>query len=294
MLKRIAIVGVGLIGASVALALKKANAVETIVGIDSDPVSLQQAAACNAIDISGTITDIGNADVILLAIPVRQIAKTLAGLLPNLGANTIVIDTGSTKQDVTAAAIAALGSRVRQFVPCHPIAGGEIHGPLAADAELFVGKNVVITPLAENSLKTIQEVREIWQTTGANIVEMSAATHDEVFAAVSHLPHLLAFVLVDELASRQNARMLFEHAASGFRDFTRIAGSSPEMWRDVAINNRAALMVELDAFLKSATRLRDLVGDSNEQEIFAMMRRAQEARAHWLAGNLDQFNDKSA
>jgi len=208
-----------------------------------------------------------------------------------LAAHTIVIDVGSTKADVIVAARVALGKRLGQFIPCHPISGREHHGPLAAEASLFQGKKVVITPLVENSDANLQVVRALWRLTGANVVEMTASTHDAVFAAVSHLPHMLAFALVDEFASRSNAKTLFEHAASGFRDFTRIASSSPEMWRDVALNNRAALLAELDAFLVKTAALRQAVAESDDTALLALMQRAQTARGQWLSGQLDQFND---
>ncbi len=301
MLNRIAIIGIGLIGASFGLALKRAGAAATIaattntathtVGIDRDTASLNEAKTIGAIDTAGTIADIANADLVMLAIPVRQIEATLSAMLPYLQPRTIIIDTGSTKQDVVAAARATLGARIGQFVPCHPIAGRERHGPSAAEVALFEGKNIVLTPLPENSAATLASVREVWCATGATVTEMSAATHDAVFAAVSHLPHMLAFALVDELASRPNAKLLFEHAASGFRDFTRIASSSPEMWRDIARNNRDALLAEMDRYLQHATTLRELIATSDAAALEAFMQRAQDARGYWLSRQFDQFND---
>jgi prephenate dehydrogenase len=287
----ITLIGTGLIGASIVLALKKANAAIHVVGVDRDTDTLRDAKSSGAIDAIGTLDDIAQADVVIVAIPVRQMPTLFDSLLPHLQANTIIIDVGSTKQDVIAAARTALGAKVSQFVPCHPIAGRERHGPLAAEADLFVGKNIVVTPLAENAASTLQVVRDLWALTGATIVEMSPAAHDAVFAAVSHLPHMLAFALVDELASRPNAKTLFEHAASGFRDFTRIASSSPEMWRDVALNNRTALLAELDAYLAKATDLRNALHDNDEANLFALMQRAQTAREQWLSKQFEQFND---
>lgn len=294
MLNRVVIIGVGLIGTSFALALKRVHTGVCVAGIDTNATSIAQAIGCGAIDRTGTLADVAEADLVLLAIPVRQMAATFASLLPLLDEQTILIDVGSTKQDVISAARATLGDRIARFVPCHPIAGRERHGPLASEATLFTGKNLVITRLAENSYGIVQTVADIWRELGANVVEMSAETHDAVFAAVSHLPHMLAYVLVDELASRPNARTLFENAASGFRDFTRIAGSSPEMWRDIALNNRAALLLELDAYLANATHLRNLLAASNETELFALMARAQDARERWMSGRFEQFHDNTA
>ncbi len=294
MLNKVVIVGVGLIGAAFALALKRGNGARTVIGIDRDAATLAQALACGAIDRQGSMADANDADLVVLAVPVRQMGNALLALRPFIAAHTLIIDVGSTKQDVCAAARAALDVCAGQFVPCHPIAGGERHGPLAAHAEMFVGKNVVMTPLAENFASNIQAVADIWRQLGAHVIIMTAAAHDAVFAAVSHLPHMLAFALVDELASRPNARVFFEHAASGFRDFTRIASSSPEMWRDVALNNRDALLTELDAFLARAARLRQSLAEANDAELFAMMQRAQQARAQWLTGQLDHFRDDAA
>jgi prephenate dehydrogenase len=290
-LKNIVLIGTGLIGASITLALKSVNAALTVTGIDRDAVAVNDAIARGAIDLAGSLNDIAGADLVIIAIPVRQMPSLFTAIAPQLALHTVVIDVGSTKADVIAAARAALGEKCGQFVPCHPIAGREHHGPLAAEVALFQGKNIVITPLAENADATLQIVRALWRQTGANVIEMTAAAHDAVFAAVSHLPHMLAFALVDELASRPNAKTLFEHAASGFRDFSRIASSSPEMWRDVALNNRAALLSELDAYLAKATALRNALQDNDEAALFALMQRAQTARGHWLLGQFDQFND---
>lgn len=291
MLRRVAIVGVGLIGSSFALAAKRSNPALSIIGLDKCAASLGQAQGRGAIDRAGTLDQAGSADLILLAIPVRQMAAALESLAPRLADHTVIIDAGSTKQDVMDVARTTLGRRAGQFVATHPIAGRERHGPMAADVSLFQGKNVVLCASLANNAAAIRIAREAWQLVGATVVEMAAAAHDSVFAAVSHLPHMLAFALVDELASRPNAKLLFEHAASGFRDFTRIASSSPEMWRDIALNNRSALLAELDAYLGKANALRDLLATGDEAGLFALMLRAQNARERWLSGQLDQFND---
>ncbi len=284
MLKTIAIVGVGLIGTSYALASRRTHPDVTILGIDQSATYLQEAKDRLAIDRVATMEEAAAADLILLAVPVRQMPALLQSLARSLGEQSVIVDAGSTKQDVIAAAKAALGARAGQFVSCHPIAGRERHGPTAADATLFDGKNVVICPQPENSPETLDRARAAWTSVGARVVEMPAATHDAVFAAVSHLPHMLAFSLVEELASRANASLLFEHAASGFRDFTRIASSSPEMWRDVAMNNRAALLAELDAYTAKVTQLRALIANGDAAALQAFLTRAQSAREQWLSG----------
>ncbi|MFM7294307.1 MAG: prephenate dehydrogenase [Burkholderiales bacterium] len=294
MLKQVVIVGAGLIGTSFALALKRRHPSLSIRAIDSREECVAQAVSRGAMDSACSYVQAGAADVVLFAIPVRQIGAALAAIAPHLAAHTAVIDAGSTKQDVIAAARLSLGHRFPQFVACHPIAGRERHGPLAADATLFDGKKVVLCRSRENSDATVETARLAWQAVGASIVEMAAATHDAVFASVSHLPHMLAFALVDELAARPNAKLLFEHAASGFRDFTRIASSSPEMWRDVAMSNREALLSELDAYLLRVAALRNMLQANDGEAIHALMQRAQSAREHWLSGQFDQFNQEDA
>ena len=288
---KFAIFGTGLIGTSIALALKRAQPKAFVVGFDSHAASLDIAKSRGAIDGIGSPADLSSADVVILAIPVRQMPSLLSQLVSHVKPDAVVLDVGSTKQDVIAAARIAMGEKIAQFVPCHPIAGREQHGPAAADASLFDGKNVIITPLPENSDATLNRVRTLWTSIGMHVIDMTAANHDAVFAAVSHLPHLLAFALVDEMASRANAKTLFAHAASGFRDFTRIASSSPEMWRDVALNNRTALLAELDAFLTRASGMREALAQTDETALFELMQRAQTARGHWLSGNLEHFND---
>ena len=293
-LNKIAIVGVGLIGGSVALAMRAAQPDVRLIGVDRDDANLDAALRRGVVDEAVELADIGDVDLVLLAVPVRQMPALLLQLGRQLAAETIITDASSTKQSVIAEARAGLGSRIGQFVPGHPIAGREHSGVAAAASELFDGKNVVLTPLEENSAAAVELVRSLWRACGANVMEMSAAEHDAVFAAVSHLPHLLAFALVDELAGRPNAKSLFSFAASGFRDFTRIASSSPEMWRDIALDNRAALVREFDHYLSRAQALRDAVARGDAGEIEALMARAREARNHWLAGQFDYFKDESA
>jgi prephenate dehydrogenase len=293
--KRLVIIGVGLIGGSFALAQKREGVVGEVIGVDRNRAALDDALRLKVIDVAASISDaLKGADLVLLAVPVGQMAAALTLVERDIEANAIIMDCGSTKQDVIAAARLTLGKKISQFVPAHPIAGREISGVGSADAMLFDGKNVVITPQMENSAETISRVEEAWRACGANVVTMTAAAHDAVFAAVSHLPHLLAFALVDEFAARPNAKSLFSFAASGFRDFTRIAGSSPEMWRDIALNNRDALLAEMDAYIAKTQQLRTLIANADAAELEHLMQRAREARAKWLAGELDGFRDESA
>ncbi|MFC5472724.1 prephenate dehydrogenase [Paraherbaspirillum soli] len=285
MLKKIAIFGVGLIGGSFALALKKAGAVEQIVGAGRNSATLQRARELGIIDvIASSVADaVAGADLILIAAPVAQTGAILASIQPHLQAGTIVTDAGSTKSDVVLAARAELGDKIAQFVPGHPIAGREQNGPDAALADLYVGKKVVLAPMPENAEQDVAKVAAAWQQCGAHIHRLSAQQHDAIFAAVSHLPHVLAYALVDEIANKPHAESLFQYAASGFRDFTRIAGSSPEMWRDISLANQDALLHELDAYLLQLTRLRGLLAAGDGAALEAIYGNAQRARHGWIS-----------
>lgn len=280
---KITIVGVGLIGGSFALALKKKGMVGEVVGMGRRRETLERAKTLGLIDsIADEVAEaIAGSDLVLVAAPVAQTGSLLSAIAPHLQPGTIITDAGSTKSDVVQTARAALGSKISQFIPGHPIAGREQNGPDAALADLYEGKNVILTPLPENSPVAIERVAYAWKQCGAIIHQLEVSEHDAVFAAVSHLPHLLAYALVDDIAARPNADRLFQYAASGFRDFTRIAGSSPEMWRDIALANRPALLEELDAYLAQLTTLRELLNNKNGPAMEALFSRAQHARQAW-------------
>lgn len=281
---KIALIGVGLIGGSFALSLKKARAVEHVVGLDRHSSSLKAALQLGIID---SFTDdmasaIADADLIVIATPVAQTTKILSAIYPYLQSNTIVTDVGSTKADVVLAARNSLQEKVSQFIPAHPIAGREKNGPEAAIDDLYVGKKVVITRLAENADEAVELVAQAWRLCGAIIHHLSPKEHDQVFASVSHLPHLLAYALVDDIAAKPHADRLFQYAASGFRDFTRIAGSSPEMWRDISLANRTAILEELDSYSAKLQQLRASLEASDSLALEAIYSRAQTARVNWI------------
>ncbi|MDO8463699.1 MAG: prephenate dehydrogenase/arogenate dehydrogenase family protein [Gallionella sp.] len=281
--KKIVIFGVGLIGGSFALALRKANAVGEVVGFGRSEATLQQAMQLDIIDRIGTdaAEEVGDADLILLATPVGQMAELMARIAPHLGAHTLVTDGGSTKSDVVAAAHANLGIRIAQFVPAHPIAGAEKSGAGAAQADLYQGKKVILTPLPENSPDAVARVRKAWELCGAVVSELTPQQHDAVFAAVSHLPHLLSFALVHDLAQRDNRDLLLSFAASGFRDFTRIAASSPEMWRDICLANREALLKELQIYIAELNQMSAALAAGDAVALEQTFRTARELRAGW-------------
>ena len=283
---KLVVCGVGLIGGSFALALRRAGAVERIVGIGRRREVLERACALGVIDeiAEGWADALDGADLVLLAAPVGQTDAILAAMAPHLRPGTVVTDAGSTKRDVVAALRSHLGGALADVVPAHPIAGAEKSGVEAAFAELYMGRKVVLTPLPESRPDAVHKVRAAWEACGAVVVGMTPHEHDRVFAAVSHLPHLLAFGLVDDLAGRSNAPLLFSHAASGFRDFTRIAGSHPEMWRDICVANRVALLEELDAYLVELARLRMMLVEADGDGLEAVFERARRARNAWAEG----------
>ena len=287
-LQKLVVVGVGLIGGSFALALKEGGRAARVVGVGRGRANLDAARRLGIVDAFRTLdepwtTELGDADLVLLAAPVAQYPGLLAAMAGRLGPRTIVTDAGSTKQDVIAAARAALGPDIGRFVPGHPIAGTEHSGAGAAFATLFRQRNVVLTPLPETDPAATATVAGLWEACGGRVRVLEPAAHDRVFAAVSHLPHLLAFGLVDAFAARPDADDIFRFAASGFRDFTRIAASSPEMWRDISLANRDALLAEVAAFRTQIDRLAEMIAAGDGAGLEAVFARARKARRDWEA-----------
>jgi prephenate dehydrogenase len=283
---KVVVFGVGLIGGSFALGLKTAEQVDEVVGFGRSLVTLTQALDLGIIDRVGANAgqEVADADLVLIATPVGQMPEIMARIAPYLGPQTVVTDGGSTKSDVVAVARDAFGERIAQFVPAHPIAGAENSGAAAARADLYRNKKVVITPLPENTVLNVARVRSAWEWCGALIHELTAQQHDRIFAAVSHLPHLLSFALVNDLALRDNHDQLFSYAASGFRDFTRIAASHPEMWRDICLANRVALLDELDRYRAQLDELRDALQRGDGEALEKTFALARNARRNWGEG----------
>jgi prephenate dehydrogenase len=288
---KLVIFGVGLIGGSLARALRERGEVggtRTVIGVGRTSASSERALALGVIDGAAALNDdaalrdaLAGADFALLAAPVAQTQPLLERIAPYLDADTIVTDAGSTKSNVVAAARAALGARIGQFVPGHPIAGRESSGVDAALPDLYVDRNVVLCPLPENNPDAVERVAAMWRATGALVREMPPPQHDRVFASVSHLPHVLSFALVEQILNSSDAELKFSFAAGGFRDFTRIAASSPEMWRDVCVANRVALLDELDAYTAVLARLRAAVEAADGAALEAVFTRSRMARSQW-------------
>jgi prephenate dehydrogenase len=271
---KLGVVGVGLIGGSFALALKQAKKVSQVVGVGRNPGNLKVALERGIID--SIAQDAAGCDLVLVSAPVAQFEK----IFDSLKSAALITDAGSTKRDVIAAARKALGKNVARFVPAHPIAGGEQSGAGAARADLFKGKRVIMTPLPENEDAVVREAESLWQACGAQVSRMSAEEHDAVLATVSHLPHLLAYALAHDVTKRENATRLFEIAGAGFRDFTRLASSHPEMWRDICVANKDRLLDEMSRFSKKLDEVKKLLDDpAGLEKLFA---EAREARNRWI------------
>lgn len=287
--ERVAVIGAGLIGGSFALALKSGGLCDRVTGAGRSAGNLGLALARGAIDsvAHDAAAAADGADLVFVATPVAQFPEVFEAIGKTLKPGAIVTDAGSTKRDVVAAARKALGAKLAQFVPGHPIAGAEASGVAAASADLFRGRRTVLTPLAQNPASTVETLRGLWQAIGAKVSSMSPEEHDEVFAAVSHLPHLLAYALVQEIAGRPNSAQLFGYAASGFRDFTRIASSHPEMWRDICIANRDLLLKEMERFSAQLNGVRKLLEARDAAALEKLFAGARAARGRWLNGDYE-------
>jgi len=281
---KLVVFGVGLIGGSFALALKKRRAVAHVVGVGRSRANLLAARRLGIIDeiAADAGAAVKDADLVLLAVPLGQTRAVLAQIAPHLAAHTVVSDAGSTKRDVIAAARRQLGATFARFVPAHPIAGTEKSGAEAAFAELFENRNLIVTSEPETSARALKLVTAAWKLAGMRILSMDAAKHDRMFALVSHLPHLLSFTAVGNIAGYPDAARLFQHIGGGFRDLTRIAGSSPEMWRDICIANRDPILAALDGYLSDLEAVRGMVEASDGQGLAMKFSTARNARAKWI------------
>ncbi len=283
MFDRIVICGVGLIGGSFALALKEAGLVRTVVGIGRRVETLEEARTLGLIDEIATdwAVALKGADLLLLAMPVGQMEAVMAAAAPHLEPQTLVTDAGSTKGDVFAAVYSHLQHRLATVVPAHPIAGSELSGAAAAQYGLYQNRKVVLTPLAETAPDALKLVSDLWRSCGATLHTMRPDEHDAVLASVSHLPHLLAFAYVDLVAGKTDAWRHFDFAATGFRDFTRIAGSHPEMWRDICLANKDALLAELHQYQDKLNSLTTALQNSDGQALADLFARSHDARTDW-------------
>ncbi len=280
MINRLAIIGVGLIGGSLARALRRANACAHITGCGRHDEHLQRALELGVIDEYTTdiAQAIKGADIVILSVPLRAMPAIFRTIDAHLDAHTIVTDVGSAKANVEQAARENLTNSIQQFVPGHPIAGTEQSGVEASFADLFTDRRVILTPLQENSEADVERIKQMWEAAGAQVQMMAVDHHDEVLAATSHLPHILAFGLVDTLSNMSDRDEIFQYAAGGFRDFSRIASSDPVMWRDICIENRTAIIQIMDSFLQDLEVLKQAISSADLDTVEVIFRRAKQAR----------------
>jgi len=281
---KIVIVGLGLIGGSLARALARAGYGDNLGAVDRDEAQLQRALSEGSIGSYATDLAIGceDADIVVLALPTLSIEGALTQLKDVVREHVVITDVASVKREVVNAAERVFGSLPARFVPGHPIAGSERSGYGAAQEELFVGRKCILTPVANTDAEAVALVRAMWAACGADVEEMSVEHHDAVLAATSHLPHLLAFALVDTLSHQGASAEIFRYAAGGFRDFTRIASSDPQMWRDIFLTNGEALVAVLDRYVKDLETLRQTLLAQDGEALYALCQRARDARGCFL------------
>ncbi len=282
-MNKILIFGVGLIGGSIALSLKKTGLTSSIIGVGRNQDNLNDAIKLKIIDHTSQDLDknIAEANIIIIATPVAQIPSILKIIQPYLSSHTIITDVGSTKTDVIESAREILGQQYSQFIGGHPIAGSEKHGAMAAHSDLFKNKNVILTPDQHSSLRAREMITTLWKNAGAKVSYMSHIDHDKIFSTISHLPHLLAFSLVDMITQRSNANELLKYAASGFKDFTRIAASSPEMWKDIIFANKKFILEDIKYFENQMELINDAIKHEDEKKILALFKNASKTRNEW-------------
>lgn len=282
--RHLCIIGVGLIGGSVARAARARGLARSITGIDANPVNLRSALESGVIDaaLPGVTEAVADADFVMIAAPVGSTEGILRELQPVWSERAVYTDAGSTKRDVVVAAERVFGRIPVNFVPGHPIAGAERSGVEAAKADLYEGKRVILTPLVHTDSAATARVEAFWRDIGARVSQMEPGHHDEVLAATSHLPHVLAFVLTDMLGRKDEQREIFQYAAGGFRDFTRIASSDPRMWLDICLANRREIVPLIEQYREALRRAADMMAAGRAEELYALFNDARDARQRFL------------
>lgn len=283
MFEQLSLVGCGLMGGSFALALKRAGLVKRVIGYSPSETTTTRALQMGVIDqIATSASNVATgADLVLIAVPVSATEASFQAIAQELSSNCLVMDVGSTKSDVLAAAKAALGNKLAQFVPAHPIAGKEVAGVEHADVDLYTGCQVILTPTDLTDKTQLQQATALWQALGCKVRQMTATGHDAAFAAVSHLPHLLAFAFMNSISSQKQSAEFLDLAGPGFRDFTRIAAGDTKVWRDIFLANSAEVLAQSQNFRSSLEALERAVLAGDSAAIEALISKASHLRAHW-------------
>ena len=288
MFKQLGLIGCGLMGGSFALALKRAGLVKRVVGYSKSPSTTERAKKLGVIDMAAesALLAVAGADVVLIAVPVAATETTLKAIRHLVEPGVLFMDVGSTKRDVVDAARRVLRERLPSFVPAHPIAGKEVSGIQNADAALYSGRQVILTPLSQTSPGLVQKATDVWSAIGAQVLKMTPENHDAAFAAVSHLPHLLAFAYFSAVVNQPAGRDYLSLAGPGFRDFTRIAASNPETWRDILVANREEVLKQSQRFRHALEALEHAMREANAEALEDLIRGPAEGRAQWQMGAL--------
>jgi prephenate dehydrogenase len=283
MFQQLGIIGCGLMGGSFALAARRAGVVRRIVGYSKSPSTTERAQRRGVIDVvaDSALQAVAGSDVVLVAVPVAATETTLKAIRHLVEPDVLVMDVGSTKRDVVDAARRALRERIVSFVPAHPIAGKEVSGIDHADAGLYAGRQVILTPLPQTPAALVQKATDLWAALGAQVLKMTPENHDHAFAAVSHLPHLIAFAYFGSVLGQPAAADLLSLAGPGFRDFTRIAAGDPTMWRDILLANREELLRQSARFRQALDALEQVIAAGNGEALQELLRVASDGRAHW-------------
>jgi prephenate dehydrogenase len=283
MFNQLGVIGCGLMGGSFALALKRAGLVKRVIGYSKSPSTTEKAKRMGVIDTAAesALLAVSGSDIVLIAVPVAATEATFKAIRHLIEPGVLVMDVGSTKRDVVDAARRVLKEHISSFVPAHPIAGKEVSGISNADATLYSGRQVILTPLPQTNPELVQKATDVWAAIGAQVLRMTPENHDGAFAAVSHLPHMLAFAYFNSVARQPAGRDYLSLAGPGFRDFTRIAASDPTMWRDVLMSNREEVLKQSLRFRHTLEAMEHALKSSNVEALEDMIRGASEARGHW-------------
>jgi prephenate dehydrogenase len=286
MFNQLGVIGCGLMGGSFALALKRAGLVKRVIGYSKSPSTTDRAKKMGVIDdtAESALLAVSGSDIVLMAVPVSASEATFKAIRHMVEPGVLFMDVGSTKRDVVDAARRVLKERVSSFVPAHPIAGKEVSGVSHADATLYAGRQVIITPLPQTDPDLVQKATDVWSAIGAQVLRMTPENHDAAFAAVSHLPHMLAFAFFNSVAKQPAGRDFLSLAGPGFRDFTRIAASDPEVWRDILMSNREEILKQSMRFRHTLDALEHVIKTSNVEALEDLIRSASDARANWQMG----------
>jgi prephenate dehydrogenase len=283
MFEQLGLIGCGMMGGSFALAMKRAGLVKRVVGYSKSPSTTERARQMGVIDVEApsALLAVSGADLVLLAVPVSATEATFKAIRHLVNKDSLVMDVGSTKREVVDAARRVLRDQVGVFVPAHPIAGKELAGVEHADVNLYAGRQVILTPIERTFTAQLAKAEQVWTALGCQVQQMAPEAHDAAYAAVSHLPHLLAFAMMNAVAGQEQGKTFLGLAGPGFRDFTRIAASDPNMWRDILVSNREELLTQSRHFQRALHALESAIAIGDPEALEALIEQASAMRAHW-------------